>query len=680
MANDFLEYQRKVREAVSHYEEIREKRKWSKGNSGSVKDLAHPFLKGHYTLAIVGKMSAGKSTFINALTGQRNLLATGFGQTTSTLTEIMHGDELRYEVHFYDGKKKGYTSLDELKHHMAIQEKFVDLPIKQINALIVQGKNAEQIRERQMHLEAKCGKRINLQLLDEYVKQHNKSNIPKKVCVFTKLPAEYQGWKFVDTPGIAATGGVEDETYNFLKSKDETGRNNSVDAIIFVNSAATQIEDSTFQTFVQSTIEQLPESVRKRLFLVRTHGADRAYLRDKEQQDKEAQKLFVDALKMDNNRLIVLDSLCHLLLSYTDSENLDLTDVPVEEPEGWGAKLWQAVGDIVTDAQTAIKRERCIPQQETLVEKLSEWSNFKQLSHSLQSFAKEEKKKDFDRLVKLICDDYVTAINSLSRNIANIEKNKGDLDGLKKDHAEESKRLEELKKQMGKCLIILRDEFERKAIGERFNEIKNAVYNLSGSIDEMKLSMRKHISEVQEKAGDVFQDFVNKLNEFYKKNVTEFEVSLPNIDFDSIKNESIAGAKRSKIVGYHQKKVKEDGFTGWFKRRVSFGLWGYKDVDDKTRPIWEEQTDMDAAKEAFLHQSNTQFTIVLDDVKEKIKEQVQMIGEQVLEELKVDIASRNDRLSGLNEQCQTAQEQEDQISKLRAEKNEVEALRSDLTL
>lgn len=51
--------------------------------------LSEPFVKGVFTLAVIGQMSAGKSAFINALLEDEDLLPTGHFQTTCTLTEIV---------------------------------------------------------------------------------------------------------------------------------------------------------------------------------------------------------------------------------------------------------------------------------------------------------------------------------------------------------------------------------------------------------------------------------------------------------------------------------------------------------------------------------------------------------------------------------------------------------------
>ena len=67
-----------------------------------IKILSEPFVKGVFTLAVIGQMSAGKSAFINALLEDEDLLPTGHFQTTCTLTEIVWAREKRLKITYGD--------------------------------------------------------------------------------------------------------------------------------------------------------------------------------------------------------------------------------------------------------------------------------------------------------------------------------------------------------------------------------------------------------------------------------------------------------------------------------------------------------------------------------------------------------------------------------------------------
>lgn len=82
--NEFARLRKLVDTALNRYREVR------KGcgiaddgwHSRSIERIAKPFINGHFTLAVVGKVSSGKSSFINALLGCKDLLPTGHDQTT----------------------------------------------------------------------------------------------------------------------------------------------------------------------------------------------------------------------------------------------------------------------------------------------------------------------------------------------------------------------------------------------------------------------------------------------------------------------------------------------------------------------------------------------------------------------------------------------------------------------
>lgn len=77
--NEFAKISKLVTTLLNEYRQVRKEcgisdTAW---HSRTIERMAAPFIKGHFTLAIVGKVSSGKSTFINALLGCKDLLPTG---------------------------------------------------------------------------------------------------------------------------------------------------------------------------------------------------------------------------------------------------------------------------------------------------------------------------------------------------------------------------------------------------------------------------------------------------------------------------------------------------------------------------------------------------------------------------------------------------------------------------
>ena len=88
-----------------------------------LKEISDKLKKQTYNIAIVANMSAGKSTFINALFG-KEILPSSTGATTDCATYIYSSKEDNTEkkaiVHFKDGRPPRHLSqceLDELKHY-----------------------------------------------------------------------------------------------------------------------------------------------------------------------------------------------------------------------------------------------------------------------------------------------------------------------------------------------------------------------------------------------------------------------------------------------------------------------------------------------------------------------------------------------------------------------------------
>ena len=142
--NQFMEYRIQVLKALEEYKEVRKNANINDaGLSASVERKAAPFVKGHFTLAVVGKMSAGKSTFINAFLGNKNILPTGHFQTTCVLTKIEYAEEESIEIVYGDNHTeciKGDIS-GKLGKLVAIEDEYSSLPVNDINKLIVRGWN-----------------------------------------------------------------------------------------------------------------------------------------------------------------------------------------------------------------------------------------------------------------------------------------------------------------------------------------------------------------------------------------------------------------------------------------------------------------------------------------------------------------------------------------------------------
>ena len=138
--HSFVRYREMIEDAIALYERARLMASVSDtGLSASIYRMAEPFRKGFFTLAVVGKMNAGKSTFVNALLGDKDLLPTGFFQTTCTLTSIQHCEQKKLRVVYGNGREKEYSEniSESLRDLVAIPEEYKNLPVNNVNKDVV---------------------------------------------------------------------------------------------------------------------------------------------------------------------------------------------------------------------------------------------------------------------------------------------------------------------------------------------------------------------------------------------------------------------------------------------------------------------------------------------------------------------------------------------------------------
>ena len=100
--NEFLKFKQKIVQAKGKYLAAK-KNDPHEGNVKAVEQLSRPFERGYFTLALVGGMSSGKSSFLNAFLGEKDFLPTGGDQTTCSLTSIYFSEEEKVTVKYMDG-------------------------------------------------------------------------------------------------------------------------------------------------------------------------------------------------------------------------------------------------------------------------------------------------------------------------------------------------------------------------------------------------------------------------------------------------------------------------------------------------------------------------------------------------------------------------------------------------
>lgn len=541
--NQFQEYCEQVKKVLQEYKDVRQQANINdEGLSATVERKAKPFVEGHFTLAVVGKMSAGKSTFINAFLG-KNILPTGHFQTTAILTKIEHSDKESIEIVYGDDKGISITGdiESQLKKYVAIKEKYSDLPLNYINKKIIDGVNKEDFfrSDNIKDMEGISGIKVDRNLLEEYIKEHPKSEIAKEVTVRCPFPEDCIGWRIVDTPGVGAVGGFDIETTNFLTAKLENEGNN-IDAIIFLHKGTENIEDKDINDFVKNTFNTLSDEAKKRVFFVITHTASDDYRDNKDAYMRRAKSLFKDRYGIKEDRLLEIDSLMEILNRYIKQENKDaqsLLESKTVPDSSWNEEVWKKCRTLLRGIKYSLKDDGINVNNESILERAQEWSGFDEFRKVLNEFVKTEKTNAFEGLLDTINEDIEEAIKSKENDIKSLQK--GDDEITKQQEKLEYARLEMLEK-----IGNIRKEFSQDNVSKRFEFVEERIQGHIIDANADYANIRREATNLYDLADKVksalFDEMKSRIEEYVKVRKSEVFFKMP--DLDKIKAEAAGQA------------------------------------------------------------------------------------------------------------------------------------------
>ena len=233
-----------------------------------------------FLLAIVGEVKAGKSTFINAILREAMLPSDDL-QATSQIVEIYKSKKIEVGATFANGRSEvveGYKAVPFLKEIASINDDSRGIPIVQVNRFLIdhyseaKGEAVFEEKERENFLNSDLE---NIYKLDEeefqgkiceYIEKNiSCDKIPKKITLgYPHDFSEFKHFRIVDTPGINAIGGIEDQTKDFIEKAN---------AVIYLHDAS-QLESKALRNALE---KELPPGVKDRLILVLTHRSEKFY-------------------------------------------------------------------------------------------------------------------------------------------------------------------------------------------------------------------------------------------------------------------------------------------------------------------------------------------------------------------------------------------------------------------
>lgn len=629
--NEFAKISKIVQTLTDSYREVREACGYSdkSWNSRTIESMARPFLKGYFTLAIVGKVSSGKSSFINALLGCKELLPTGHNQTTCGITYIEYGETPEITITFGDDSVK--TIKDDIKGKVkscvAIPEKYHNLPVNNIDEMILGGYGFDDIWGCHEDIEANtdCAP-IDKSLLQEYVENRRLEDIAVEVHIKYPFNEELKGWRVVDTPGIGAIGGIETRTLNLL-DKTNTDGAREIDAIIFLQDGSETLDESVTKKFVKKQLGNFTKADRNRLFFVLTHSASTDFVNYKDSKLDFVNQNYGDKIKV----LTYADSLLYTFLN--DAKDLDLKcydDFPIFE--GWQNKEWVNVLGILDQAKRSLRLKGDSVNNDTMLRILHEWSHFEELKKEINQFAKNEKENTLCGIFKLIQSDYLGFIRKL-------EEDKGTIDGEmtainSKIDAVNNKRNEysRIAQKADHLITIEKIKEEISFINERLLKIGELP-----DIDSVRAAMTNMFDEVKIKEKNIFFELKKQFSDILKDFESE-ELFLEPIDFTAIESEATAHSQEKYLISEREVihrccesdyviPAKYGNKTNYEKKLKEF----------KVIAIKRARKDKDQVERQIKEKTDNLKNMINDEVDNKLKEELSH-----LEKLKTQLSRKEE--------------------------------------
>lgn len=637
--NEFAKIGKLVNTIITRYREVRKDcgipdNGW---HSRTIERMATPFIKGYFTLAVVGKVSSGKSTFINALLGCKDLLPTGHDQTTCGVTYIEYGEKPEVTIVFGDDHKEVIKDdiSGKIKPHVAIPEKYHYLPVNNIDDMIMGGYDFKKIWEvhNQLEEETLCPP-IDKALLKEYVEQRKKKDIAVEVRMKYPFNEELRGWRVIDTPGIGAIGGIETRTKQLLATQKEDG-SREVDAIIFLQNGSQTLDQTDTKKFVKEQLDNLTESDKDRLFYVLTHSSSSDFVTHKDSKIDFITQNYGNKIKV----LTYADSLLYTFLTDLEGSDMSLDEfMKFDQPNDWGLPNdwaedeWDAIMGILYQAKRHLQRKHDSFNHDTMLRTVKEWAHFEELKNEINTFAKNEKQKTLRILLDLIATDYRGFNHQL-------DKEKDLVDGDLASINNEIKNVEK-KRQRYNILAQKADNLIKiDRINAEFDFIKTELRAFEGlkSIDSVRTSVTNLFDSVQKKEKEVFEDIIKQFSSFFK-NFDSTDIVLESIDFKAIENEAASKSKESYVIEP--------------ERVINHTTKADERIPAKYGTRTNSETKLREFKALTLKKVRSQ----RDQLLPQIKEKVDNMRNQIFDELDLKIKEESARLEGLKSQLARKEE------------------------
>lgn len=610
-----------------------------------------------FSVAVVGEVKAGKSTFLNALLG-KELLPTDILQATSMIIEIHKSENEYVEITFGNGEKKRVVDdlstpdIDEafeaVKKYGALREEYRDLPIVQLNDFLIENYNCEKRRsiyedkiDDFISSLSEQDKKSEDKIL-KYIKENRSlSNVATHILIGYPLEWEFDSFTLVDTPGVNACGGIEDKTINWV---------HEANAIIYLTRIK-PIESKSFNNFVSNT---LPDKQKDCLMLILSHSSEVSDSDRKKILD-ESKRLFPEII---SENVFAVDSLAELYKK--QFANLSWEEISKKRKKNDDMKK-----------HTANAFEDSNGDALGFIELLETQSGFAPFKKKIWDFSEKAGNIQVKEFLTDVIDKFKEIDTDVSANLKDTKNRlkapqsfKQASEKIKKEMTTfEVKRKEKIQETNEKYNLVSLENTYRKKIdklnGDFKAEVNGKTFNATDTKGDIKSYISKIFSDFTGEVDKELKTIKDEISSDVKKleldDNEQFDISLPVVNIKEI----MSNAEES---SYEYEERKEDGFGGWCKRWLAGGVltgWGYENVKVFRTPKYWEKTRSDVCND--IDKATNQFC------KNTVKT-IKIFSRMYSEEISKKINERKERLQELEKKEITNKELEKQISELENKK------------
>ena len=488
-----------------------------------LKDIQKNIAEEKFLLAIFGEVKAGKSTFINALL-KEEMLPSDVLQATSEIIEVHKSNKKKVKVTFANDEEQVVenslqTPEDEvalfLKEIASVNEEYRGIPIVQVNKFLVEHydkREGEAVFEEE-ELEAFFSSDLeNIHNLNEEefrrkIREYIEKNIScDKVPLVVSLyyphdVSELKHFRIVDTPGINATGGLEDQTKEFI---------NEADAVICLHKAP-PLESEPLRDALEN---KLPERVKDRLILVLTHRSH---------QDEDGIKKILNEAKniyseIGSSNIFFIDSLTELYLQKLYGvETMDkIKNILIED-----RKMNQIAGKFHVEADGNLHK---------FLSLLEKQADFRDIRERIGKDSQKSASSQMKRFASDIGKSYKDLGDRISEHIIKPRKNTyKDPQFFASKIQDRKKKIKKMEDAYNKSISSLKERFSPyNTNNEYYKKIDQVEGNAVNDIDGRKFDSEQSEQDISSYMERLCQDYSDKVNKFFD--------SLKNKFFDSLKS------------------------------------------------------------------------------------------------------------------------------------------------